>query len=267
MKRLLQYAAWNWSMGRGPVSFLLGLGAAVECILLFAAAASPNQSHLGYGDLVESAGVLWVVAAVYLALPLCAQIPQEIAARHTHASCTALTLPMPRWALIAGRALSVLLWFVTGMALQIVLLTVMWGPTTALQDSVCAGCFQFDVTAKGQLWWALEDCSLMRVMIPTDWVGMLFTAIMLLVPSLLLPSALVHSGWKRTAAELAALADQAILTVLMFQALVWNIGWEQIVQSLQHSRAMAVSALIVAAIAAVLVAWGLWSVHRAELAE
>lgn len=77
MKRLLQYTAWNWGMGRGPVALLLALGAAAECLMLFVAAASVNQSALAYGDLVESAGILWVIAAAYLLLPICAQAVQE----------------------------------------------------------------------------------------------------------------------------------------------------------------------------------------------
>ena len=70
MKSLLRYTAWNWNMGRVSAGVLLGFGAAVECVLLFAAAASINQAAMEYNGIVEASGTLWVAWLVYLMLPI-----------------------------------------------------------------------------------------------------------------------------------------------------------------------------------------------------
>lgn len=264
MKRLLQYTAWNWSMSRGPVTLLLVLGAVAECLLLFVAAASATQSALAYGDLVNAAGVLWVIAASYLLLPICAQVAQERTDRMVRTSCTLFTLPMSRWELLLGRALSCIIWMILGMAAQTFVLILLGGPILALQDSVSAGYFLFEVTEQGRLWWALAECSVLRAMLPNSIPGMVFTAGMLLVPSLMVPSALMHTGWKRITAFVIAFAEQVALFMLANPVLSGRTTWEQIDHSLQTSKGMAAYLLVVAGVAIAQILWGLWASYRSE---
>lgn len=264
MKRLLQYTAWNWSMGCGPVILLLALGAAAECLLLFLAAASASQSALAYGDLVESAGVLWVIAAAYLLLPVCAQVVQERAAHMARPSYTLFTLPLSRGELLLGRALSSAIWMILGMSLQALVLILLCGPIVALQDSVSSGYFLFEVTEPGRLWWALAECSILRAILPTSILGAVFTAGMFLIPSFMMASVLMHTGWKRIMAFVIALAEQVALLMLAKPVLNGQATWEQILRSLQTSRGMATLLFALAGVAIVQILWGLWASYRSE---
>lgn len=266
MKRLFRYTAWNWSMGRGPVALLLVLGAAAECLMLFVAAASVNQSALAYGDLVEAAGVLWVIAAAYLLLPICAQVVQERASHTARTSYTLFTLPLPRWELLLGRALSGMIWMILAMAVQTLVLVLLTGPILALQDSVSAGYFLFDVTEQGRLWWALAECSILRTILPDSIPGIVFTAGMLLVPSFMMPSALMHTGWKRVTAFVIAFAEQVALLMLANPVLTGKTTWEQIGRSLQTSTGMDVLLAVMAGVAIAQILWGLWASYRSEAA-
>lgn len=264
MKRLIQYTAWNWSMGRVPVSLLLVLGAAVECLLLFVSAASANQSALAYGDLVEASGVLWLMAAAYLLLPICAQAVQEHAARMARPAYTLFTLPVSRGKLLLSHALSSTIWMILGMAVQTLVLILLCGPILALQDSVAAGYFLFDVTERGRLWWALAECSALRTMLPDSIVGMAFTAGLVFIPSFMMASALMHNGWKRVAAFLITLAEQVALLVLANPVVSGQATWEQVLQSLQTSKAMVLFLLVIAGVAVAQILWGVWASYRSE---
>lgn len=266
MKRLLQYAAWNWSMGCGPVALLLLLGAAAECLLLFVAAASVNQSALLYGDLVDAAGVLWVIAAIYLLLPACAQAVQERAAHMARTSYTLFTLPLSRRELLLGRALSSVIWMVLGMAVQTLVLILLCGPILALQDSVSAGYFLFEVTEQGRIWWALAECSILRAMLPNSIPAMIFTAGMLLIPSFMMPSALMHTGRKRILAVVIVLVEQVALFMLANPVLAGRTTWEQIGRSIQTSKGMETFLLVLTGVALAEILWGLWASYRAEAA-
>lgn len=266
MKRLLRYTAWNWSMGGGPVALLLVLGAAVECLLLFITAASENQSALAYGDLVEAAGVLWVIAAIYLLLPICAQVVQERTEHMTRASYTLFTLPLPRWMLLLGRALTVVIWMLLGMAVQTLVLVLLCGPILALQDSVAAGYFLFEVTERGRFWWALADCSVLRAMLPNGAAEMVSTAGMLLLPSFMVTSAFMHTGWKRITAFVIALAEQIALFMMAYSVLSGRTTWEQIGLSLQTSKEMVAFLAVAAGVAIIQILWGLWASCRSEVA-
>lgn len=264
MKRLLRYTAWNWSMGIGPVALLMVLGAAAECLLLFVAAASVNQSVLAYGDLVDAAGILWVMAAAYLLVPICAQAVQERAEHKARTAYALYTLPLPRWGLLLGRALSGIIWMILGIAVQTLVLILLCGPILALQDSVSAGYFSFEVTEQGRLWWALADCSILRTMLPNSIPGAVFTAGMLLIPSFMMSSVFTHTGWKRTLAFLIALAEQVALFMLANPVLTGRTSWEQIVRSLQTSKGMAAFLLVITGVAMAQILWGLWASYRAE---
>lgn len=266
MKKLLQYTAWNWSMGRGPVAILLGLGTATECLLLFVAAASANLSALSYGDLVESAGILWVIAAAYLLLPICAQSVQERAAHTTHTSYTLFTLPLSRWELLLGRTLSGIIWMVLAMAVQTLVLVLLGGPILALQDSVSAGCFLFDVTEQGRLWWALAECSILRTMLPGSVPGVVFTAGMILIPAFMIPSAFMHAGWKRVTAFVIAFVEQVALFALANPVLTGKTTWEQVGRSLQTSSKISTFLFVLAGVAIAHIFWGLWASYRSEAA-
>lgn len=266
MKRLLRYTAWNWSMGCGPVGLLLMLGAAAECLMLFVAAASVKQSALVYGDLVESAGVLWVIAAAYLLLPICAQAVPERASHTARTSYTLFTLPLSRGELLLGRALSGMIWMILAMAVQTLVLVLLSGPILALQDSVSAGYFLFDVTEQGRLWWALAECSILRAILPDNIPGIVFAAGMLLVPSFMMPSALMHTGWKRIAAFVLAFGEQAALFILANPVMTGKTTWDQIGRSLQTSRGMSTLLVVMAGVAIAQILWGLWASYRSEAA-
>lgn len=264
MKRLLQYTAWNWSMGCGLVALLLALGTAVECLLLFVAAASASQSALAYGDLVESAGILWVIAAAYLLLPICAQAVQERAAHMARPSYTLFTLPLSRGEFLLGRALSGVIWMVLGMSLQTLVLILLCGPILALQDSVAAGYFLFEVTEQGRFWWALTECSILRAFLPTGLPGMAFAAGMILIPSFMMASVLMHTGWKRIMAFVIALVEQVSLLMLAKPILNGQATSEQILRSLQTSRGMATLLFVLAGVTVAQIIWGLWASYRSQ---
>lgn len=264
MKRLIQYTAWNWSMGCGPVALLLAVGAAVECLLLFITAASASQSALAYGDLVESAGILWVIAVVYLLLPICAQAVQERAAHTARPFYTLFTLPLSRGELLLGRALSGVIWMIVGTLVQTLVLVLLCGPIVALQDSVSAGYFLFEVTEEGRLWWSLAECSILRVFLPTSIPGAVFAAGMLLIPSFMMASVLMHTGWKRIIAFVIALVEQVALLMLAKPVLNGQATWEQIIQSLQTSRSMVAFLFGIATVAVAQILWGLWASFHSE---
>ncbi len=265
MKRLLRYTAWNWSMSRVPAGLLLAVGAAVECVLLCAAAAMPYLAGVVYNELVLSSGILWVVALEYLCIPVFAQFHQLFPGKGTRVSDTVMTLPMRRWQLPVGRMLATALWLLLGMAVQVLVLLVMWGPVTALQQSVAAGYFQFDVTARGSSWWALSGCGLLRLLLPTEGADLMIVALLVLLPSVLIPTVSVLRGRKRLAAVLLALAEQFCAAYLAFPVAAGILAASQLGTAFFRRSAYLVGGVMFCGAVALLL-WGLRAWYRCETA-
>lgn len=266
MKSLLRYTAWNWDMGRTSAGLLLGFGAAVECVLLFAAAASVHQAAMDYNGLVEASGVLWVAWLVYLVLPVGAQWPQEWAGQKSRVSYTVLTLPMPRWQILAGRTLATALWMAAAFAVQSLVLVLMYGPVTALQSTVASGYFSFDVTVQGRFWWALAECGLFRLFFPVDGLGFAFALLLGLIPALMSAAARSHHGRKRAGAEVVALAVQLVLSVVAYQMVEGYITGPQILDMIVKSRQAALLSVILVVVVGMSAVWSVVSLYRSEMA-
>lgn len=265
MKKFLQYTAWTWSMSRTPCGMVLATGAAAECVLLIATAGMMHSAWCSYQELVMSSGLLWVAAIVYLALPVCSQLPQYLAGGRAHGEFTALTMPFPRWQILSVRALAAALWMVVGTAVQVALLAILWGPVTALQDSVAAGCFQFELTARGRIWWDLADCGLFRLLLPSEPMGVLVWSALILAPSLMWASVTAHVGPRRVIAGLLALANQAVFAFLGFGIVSGNTNFVQLASALLNQPTQAVL-LLMAAVVLLLTLWGLYAMQRSESA-
>lgn len=265
MKKFLQYTAWTWAMGRVSCGLLLVVGAAVECVLLVANAGMAYSAWCSYQEMVTASGLLWVVALMYLALPVCSQLPQFLAGRRTHAEFTALTMPFPRWQILSVRALATALWMVVGTAVQVVLLAILWGPVTALQDSVAAGYFQFELTIRNRIWWDLADCGLFRLLLPNEPMGLLVWAALILAPSLMWASVAAHAGYRRVIAGLLALANQAVFAFLGFGIVSGNTNFVQLASALLNQPTQGVL-LLMAAVVLLLVLWGLCAMRHSESA-
>lgn len=265
MKSLLRYTAWNWNMGRVSAGVLLGFGAAVECVLLFAAAASINQAAMEYNGIMEASGTLWVAWLVYLMLPISAQWPQEAAGQKSRVSYTILTMPMPRWQILVARTLSTALWVAVGFAVQSLLLVLMYGPITALQSTVANGFFSFEVTAQGRFWWALADCGLFRLLLPANGAGSILVLLLILVPALMSAAACSHHGRRRVAAEVVALAVQMTLSALAYQLVVGYITGTRVLDMILKNRAATSVSLGLAGLVVMSVVWSVAALYRSEM--
>lgn len=266
MKRLLRYTAWNWSMSRVPAGLLLAVGAAVECVLLCAAAAMPYLAGAVYNELVLSSGILWVVALEYLCIPVFAQFHQLFPGKGTRVSDTVMTLPIRRWQLPVGRMLATALWLLLGMAVQVLVLLVMWGPVTALQQSVAAGYFQFDVTARGSAWWALSGCGLLRLLLPTEGADLMLVALLVLLPSVLIPTVSVLRGRKRLVAVMLVLAEQFCVMYLALAVVAGNLAVSQLGTAFFRKTIYLAGGVIMFCGAVALLLWGLRAWYRCETA-
>lgn len=263
MKKLLRYTSWNWSMGWIPATALLSLGAVIECVLLFAAAGMTHNAWSSYDELVSQSGILWVAAVVYMLLPLGTQLYQSWAGRRTASVYTTLTLPLPRWQIFAVRALSTAFWLIVGTVVQLLLLSILWGPVTALQDSVAAGYFLFDITAQGRLWWDLADCSLFRLLLPTGSFGITVWLGLILAPALMSASVASHSGRRQVIAGILALFDQAVFALLGISIADGNTSIGQLEEACSNPATLTALAAM-AAVVCVLSIWGLFALYRSE---
>ena len=264
MKRLLQYTAWNWWMSRGPSGLLLALGAVVDCLLLFIAAGLPYLAGADYDELVLSSGVLRGALLQYLLIPLCAQLHQLLPGKAFRVSDTVLTLPMPRWQLPAGRMLATALWLLLGMAVQVMVLLLMWGPVTALQESMAAGYFQCEVTVRGRAGWGLSGCGLLRLLLPTQATDLLFVALLVLTPSVLIPAVSACRGWTRVVAVILTLAEQIGLAYLTIPVVGGILVPAQLFDMFFQRNTYLAGGLIMACLAVALLLWGLRAWRRSE---
>lgn len=265
MKKLLQYTAWDWSMGRGPAGTLLGLGSVAECVLLVAAAGMAHNAWSSYDELVVRSGLLWVAVIVYIALPVCTRLDQIMAGKRSKSEFATLTLPFPRWQIFAVRTISTGLWLVVGAAVQLVLLAILWGPVTALQDSVAFGYFWFDVTAQGRIWWDLAECELFRLLLPTNLTGTIIWMGLILAPSLMAASVVSHGGWRQMVAGILALTNQAVLAMLVFSLTNGSTSMVQLEASWSNPMMLTIFA-VMAAVVVLLSLWGLFALQRSESA-
>lgn len=258
MQRMFQLTAWNWHMARRGVAAVGLLLTACELALLAWRAFDVEFALYTYNSLFVVAHLPDAFAVGYLAVLAASLYPLLLAQGRARAGYTMLTLPMPRWQLLAAQVLTSILALLALMAWQVLLTVLCYGPVTAIQAR--AALLGTPLRQAGRFWWSLAGNPLLRMLLPTDLVSVGFVLAYLAAPAILGAGVLLHRGWRRITAIVMLLVG-AVCCYALVGAQLLHIAQsgEQASEALRWGAGPLGIVLLLAWL------WDLRALHRAEL--
>lgn len=214
MKSTFQMLSWNWYMTRRGVYASCLLLAGLQLLYLCARALNPAAVTHGYTATFTD----WLCPAVFALcyfLALAASLRLLCPQGRSQPQYTLVTLGLPRWTVLLAQVLTSALALLLVAAVQVLLAAVYYLPFTALQAYTGRLLVQYPVVTQGQFWWSMATNWLVRVLAPTNAVGVACLLVYLLVPGLVAAGVLLHRSWRRIAAAMVTLAAAGCCALLL----------------------------------------------------
>lgn len=260
MSQIWKLTAWQWAMVRRAYALLCLLFAAQQLGLMLLLAGRERYVGAPYSALYYSAWQLQLFVLGYLAVGLCAVCPLLRIHGESRVGYTLLTLPQPRWQLLAAQVVLCAVLLVGFLAWQLLLFALYFLPVRAISDRVMEQSLVGELPQQ-YFYNQLISNAVMRALLPHRFSALCALLMTVVVSAVNWACVVMHRGWRRVSALVLALAAMLFAACTMFVEPTFVPGVSDVAM-----RALLVVICAALGISAANLLWALRAVHNSELA-
>lgn len=260
MSQIWKLTAWQWTMVRRAYALLCLLFAAQQLGAMLLLASRRLYVGVPYGTLYYSAWQIPLFVVGYLAVGLCAVWPLLHIHGGSRVGYTLLTLPQPRWQLLAAQAVLCAVLLVGFLAWQLLLFALYFLPVRVVSDQVMVQSLVGELPQQ-RFYNQLIGNAVMRALLPHRLSALCALLMTVILSAVNWACVAMHRGWRRVLALVIAVAAMLCTACTLFVEPVLKPGMSDVTM-----RGFLVALCAALGLSAANLLWALRAVHNGELA-